>query len=87
MINDPKRRIADVVLDELAREFREHIEKQEEEQREIVARLDALSGQICKLTELWQQARGVATFMRWLVGVVTAIAATWAWLSDHVKLH
>lgn len=73
-------------------EMEQHIELDEVIHAEISKQLDALQVQINDLASdlktllaLFEQARGVITFVKWLVALGSALGATILFIKDHVK--
>jgi hypothetical protein len=73
-------------------EIEQHIEIDEVIHAEISKQLNNLQAQVNDLAEdlksllgLFEQARGVVTFVKWLVALGSALGATILFIKDHVK--
>ena len=73
-------------------EMEQHIELDEVIHAEISKQLLALQKQVNDLSTdlrsllaLFEQARGVVTFVKWLVALGSALGATILFIKDHVK--
>jgi len=73
-------------------EMEQHIELDEVIHAEISKQLNdlrlqvnELSSDVRSLLSLFEQARGVVTFVKWLVALGSALGATILFIKDHVK--
>lgn len=73
-------------------ELEQHIELDEVIHADISKQLNALQVQVNTLSTdlktllgLFEQARGVVTFIKWLVALGGALGATVLFIKDHVK--
>lgn len=62
-----------------------HIEKEEMQFAELRADIKQLQVDMTAFTEAWQQAKGVVTFVKWIMGISGGIVALLLFIKDHVK--
>lgn len=80
-------------MEEIKPEIRRHIEIKleehmlEEDRRFEELRLDIkeLRLQMQAFTEAWQQAKGVVTFIKWIISIAGGVTAFFLFVKDHVK--
>lgn len=48
-------------------------------------KVDTLSKDVRSLLEMWQQARGIITFVKWMAGISGGILAFIVFIKDHIK--
>jgi len=90
MIN--QRRLEDTETNLFRGELRDHIEEElvrdtimSEKLLEVEKKVDELSSDIKSLLELWQQAKGIVTFVKWSASIVGFITAIILFIKDHFK--
>lgn len=86
------RRISDTDVRELKSEVEQHIviesardiqmAKQMQELREQV---NVLTKDVKFLVDMWTQARGIITFVKWIAGIAGGLGATFLFIKDHIK--
>jgi len=86
------RRIGDAETNIFRGELREHIEEElvrdtimSEKLLEVEYKVDILTSDIKSLLELWQQAKGIVTFVKWTASIAGALTAIILFIKDHWK--
>ena len=86
------RRVSDDGTVAFRGELRDHIEEElvrdtimSEKLNAVETKVDILSSDVKSLVEMWQQARGVLTFVKWVAGLVMGSLALIVFLRDHWK--
>ena len=72
-----RRHIDDILEKHMEDENRRFIELQQE--------LKEMKNDLRILTEAWQQAKGVVSFMKWIAGIGGSIGAWFLFFKDHWK--
>ena len=72
-----RRHIDDILEKHMEDEDRRFIELQQE--------LKEMKNDLRILTEAWQQAKGVVSFMKWIAGIGGSIGAWFLFFKDHWK--
>lgn len=62
-----------------------HIEKEEEQLKELREDIKSLQADMTAFTEAWQQAKGVIQFVKWLAGISGGLVAFVLFIKDHIK--
>ena len=79
-------------IDELGKFLEDHVD--EERVRDVLmsAKIEEMSKQIQTLTEQmeslvtsWNQAKGVLSFVKWVVGISGSVGAFILFIKDHIK--
>jgi len=52
---------------------------------ELKEQVDILTAEVKLLVNMWTQARGVITFIKWVAGIGGGLGATILFIKDHVK--
>jgi len=78
-MNEPEiRRHIDVILEQ-------HINEEDVRFTALSAEIKELRQDIKDLTAAWQQAKGVLSFMKWLLGVAGGLTVFFTFMKDHWK--
>lgn len=80
------RRANDTKVDNLSRELAAHTAEGQMRDEIMLEKVDRLTDKVTMLLAMWEQARGVVTFVKAMVAIVAVIAAAYAWLSSHITL-
>lgn len=77
---------------ELSKSLEEHVDEERVRDALISAKIEEMSKQIQTLTEQmeslvtsWNQAKGVLSFVKWVVGISGSLAAFILFIKDHFK--
>lgn len=77
---------------ELSKSLEEHVDEERVRDALISAKIEEMSKQIQTLTEhmeslatSWNQAKGVLSFVKWVVGISGSLAAFILFIKDHFK--
>lgn len=78
---------------EIKPEIKRHIDTilelhmQEEDRRfdELLLDIRELKTQMQAFTEAWQQAKGVVTFVKWIISIAGGVTAFFLFIKDHIK--
>ena len=62
-----------------------HMEEEDHRFIEMQQELREMRNDLRILTEAWQQAKGVVSFMKWVAGIVGSIGAWFLLFKDHWK--
>jgi len=52
---------------------------------ELFADIKELRNEMTAFTEAWQQAKGVVTFVKWVVSIAGGVTAFLLFIRDHIK--
>lgn len=73
-------------------ELREHIGEEQirdasmaDKIQNLEDKVDKLSEDVKTLLEMWQQAKGIITFVKWMAGISGGIVAFIVFIKDHIK--
>jgi hypothetical protein len=80
-------------MEDIKPEIKRHIDTilelhmQEEDRRfeELLVDIKELKVQMQAFTEAWQQAKGVVTFIKWIVSIASGVTAFFLFIKDHIK--
>lgn len=79
-------------IDELSTFLEEHVDEERVRDAIMSAKIDEMSEQIKTLTTqmeslitAWNQAKGVVSFIKWVVGISGSVAAFILFIKDHIK--
>ena len=79
-------------IDELSKFLEEHVDEERVRDALMSAKIDEMSKQIQTLTEQmeslvtsWNQAKGVLSFVKWVVGISGSVGAFILFIKDHIK--
>lgn len=79
-------------IDELSKFLEEHVDEERVRDALMSAKIDEMSVQINTLTvqvetiiTSWNQARGVLSFVKWVVGISGSVGAFILFIRDHIK--
>ena len=79
-------------IDELSKFLEEHVDEERVRDALMSAKIEEMSKQIQILTEQmeslvtsWNQAKGVLSFVKWVVGISGSVGAFILFIKDHVK--
>lgn len=62
-----------------------HAEEENRKYQEIRVELKETKQAITDLLEMWNQTKGVLSFLKWFVGACASIGAIFMFLRDHLK--
>lgn len=62
-----------------------HIEEEDKRFSELHQEIKDLRQDIKELTIAWQQAKGVVTFVKWIVSIAGGVTAFLLFIKDHLK--
>lgn len=86
------RRQSDIEFQELKSEIEQHVvleamrdEKIAQQMEDLKTQVDALTQEVKLLVNMWTQAKGVITFIKWVAGIGGGLAATLIFIKDHIK--
>lgn len=81
-----ERRKMDIdLLDSFEKKLALHTSIEEEKFREISEEIKEVKEQIQELLNLWEQAKGIVTFVKAASWIVSTLAAIWFFFKDHIK--
>ena len=79
-------------IDELGKLLEDHVDEERVRDALMSAKIDEMATQINTLTvqveiliTSWNQARGVLSFVKWVVGISGSLAAFLLFIKDHLK--
>jgi cellulose biosynthesis protein BcsQ len=55
------------------------------EMEELKEKVEALTKSVTALLDLWQQAKGIVTFMKWVSAIGGGVVAFFVFIKDHIK--
>jgi hypothetical protein len=62
-----------------------HIQEENLKFEQLFTDIKELRREMAAFTEAWQQARGVVTFIKWMVSIAGGITAFLLFIRDHIK--
>jgi len=62
-----------------------HIQDENLKFEQLFADIKELRREMTALTEAWQQAKGVVTFVKWVVSIAGGVTAFLLFMRDHIK--
>jgi len=62
-----------------------HIEEENLKFEQLFTDIKELRKEMTAFTEAWQQAKGVVTFVKWVVSIAGGITALLLFIRDHIK--
>ena len=62
-----------------------HIQEENLKFEQLFADIKELRREMTAFTEAWQQAKGVVTFVKWIVSIAGGITAFLLFIRDHIK--
>lgn len=65
--------------------LQDHIADENIKYAEIKEDIRLLRADMTAFTEAWQQAKGVITFVKWLVSIAGGVTAFLLFIRDHIK--
>ena len=65
--------------------FVEHIKEENLKFEQLFTDIKELRREMTAFTEAWQQAKGVVTFVKWVVSVAGGVTAFLLFIRDHIK--
>jgi hypothetical protein len=65
--------------------LQEHIQREEEQLKELREDIKQLQLDMTAFTDAWQQAKGVVQFVKWIVGISSGLVAFVLFIKDHIK--
>ena len=87
-----ERRQVDVDITTLENKIGYHIleeavrdSKMAEQMKELKEQVDALTVKVDLLVDMWTQAKGVVTFIKWVAGIGSGIAASLLFIKEYIK--
>lgn len=79
-------------INELSKFLEEHVDEERVRDAIMSAKIEEMSKQIQTLTEQmeslvtsWNQAKGVLSFVKWVVGISGSVGAFILFIKDHIK--
>ena len=70
---------------EIRQELQAHIAKEDIKFEELQADIKQLRIDMTTFTDAWQQAKGVVTFIKWVISIAGGVTAFILFIKDHVK--
>ena len=62
-----------------------HIQEENAKFEQLFADIKELRREMTAFTEAWQQAKGVVTFVKWVVSIAGGVTAFLLFIRDHIK--
>ena len=62
-----------------------HMQEENQKFEQLSSDIQQLRQDVKDLTAAWQQARGVVTFVKWLVSIAGGVTAFILFIKDHIK--
>ena len=62
-----------------------HIQEENLKFEQLFADIKELRKEMTAFTEAWQQAKGVVTFVKWVVSIAGGVTAFLLFIRDHIK--
>ena len=62
-----------------------HIQEENLKFEQLVTDIKELRKEMTAFTEAWQQAKGVVTFVKWVVSIAGGVTAFLLFIRDHIK--
>ena len=62
-----------------------HIQEENLKFEQLFADIKELRKEMTAFTEAWQQAKGVLSFVKWVVGISGSVGAFILFIKDHIK--
>jgi len=62
-----------------------HIQEENLKFEQLFADIKELRREMTAFTEAWQQAKGVVTFVKWVVSIAGGVTAFLLFIRDHIK--
>ena len=62
-----------------------HIQEENLKFEQLFADIKELRREMTAFTEAWQQAKGVVTFVKWVVSIAGGVTAFLLFMRDHIK--
>ena len=62
-----------------------HIQEENAKFEQLFADIKELRREMTAFTEAWQQAKGVVTFVKWVVSIAGGVTAFLLFMRDHIK--
>ena len=62
-----------------------HIQEENLKFEQLFADIKELRLEMTAFTEAWQQAKGVVTFVKWVVSIAGSVTAFLLFMRDHIK--
>lgn len=62
-----------------------HIQEENKKFEQLFADIKELRREMTAFTEAWQQAKGVVTFVKWVVSIAGGVTAFLLFMRDHIK--
>ena len=62
-----------------------HIMEENQKFEQLFKDIAELKKEMAAFTEAWQQARGVITFIKWMVSIAGGVTAFLLFIKDHLK--
>lgn len=62
-----------------------HIQEENLKFEQLFADIKELRREMTAFTEAWQQAKGVVTFVKWMVSIAGGVTAFLLFIKDHLK--
>jgi len=62
-----------------------HIQEENAKFERLFADIKELRREMTAFTEAWQQAKGVVTFVKWVVSIAGGVTAFLFFIRDHIK--
>ena len=62
-----------------------HIQEENLKFEQLFADIKELRREMTACTEAWQQAKGVVTFVKWVVSIAGGVTAFLLFMRDHIK--
>ena len=62
-----------------------HIQEENQKFEQLFEDMRELRKEMAAFTEAWQQAKGVVTFVKWLVSIAGGVTAFILFIKDHIK--
>lgn len=73
------------LLESFEKKLAIHAEREEERFKELSEEFQEVRKQLQTLTNLWEQAKGIVTFVKAASWIVSTLAAIWFFFKDHIK--
>lgn len=62
-----------------------HIQEEKVKFDQLFSDIQELRREMSAFTEAWQQARGVVTFIKWVISIAGGVTAFLLFIRDHIK--
>lgn len=73
------------VLEHIDNAIAAHSQEEDEKYKDLREDIKALRGSVQELLDMWNQTKGVLSFLKWFVTACASLGAGFVFLRDHLK--